>query len=174
MLQSYFLLLLLHGGGSNLNAGKLFYASEATLSQVVGPRTSPKREPGIRFAHPGYYEVWVNADGKGMSHIRLGLKSLITWKAYLAQLGLSAAHASTTPIPVAQTLIPLFRDRLAIDGVKGLPDNSWKVTYVEYAVANVRRLKANKAAIFAAGVGPARNRLIETCYDWWSEIDLSR
>lgn len=157
-----------------LKAHDLFFATEDKLKQIVGPRTSPPKEPGIRFAHPGFYEVWVNGAGPGMNHLRLGYGQLIPWQQYASGLGLGIAHAKATPVPVAPSPVPLFRNKLAITGVTGLPNSSWKVTFVEYAVANKKRLKALKDQIKMAPVGPARNDLIKSCYDWWSQIELTK
>src|SRR5580658_8757928 len=105
-------LLLLSGGGA-FKAHDLFFATETRLTQIVGKRVSPPKEPGIRFAHPGYYEVWVDAPGSGMKHVRLGLGSLLSWKTYLSQLGLGATHAKVHSLPVASSPIPLYRNKLA-------------------------------------------------------------
>jgi len=170
--------ILMAGAGSTpLKAHDLFFASEDRLKQVVGPRTSPPKEPGIRFAHAGYYDVWVDSAGPGMSHIRLGLGSLVGWKSYLVQIGLGADHASVRPVPVAVSPIPLFRNKLSVSGATGLPKGKtgkpWNVTFVEYGVANKARLRQLKPQIKALPVGDARNALIRSCYDWWSELDLT-
>ena len=162
---------------ANLKVRDLVYASEERLAKVVGPRTSPPREPGIRFAHPGYYEVWVDSPGPGMKHLRMGLGSMVTWQKYLSLLGAGTAHASVHPQPVATSPIPLFRNKLEITGVTGLPvdksKRAWKASFVEYAVANKKRLKGLKSQITAQPVGEGRNALIRSCYDWWAELDFT-
>ncbi len=159
---------------SMLKATDLIGATEAKLKQIVGPRTSPPKEPGIRFAHAGFYEVWVNGAGPGMNHLRLGLGKLIPWKQYLTDLGLGVSKAKATSVPVAGSPIPLFRNKFTISGVTGLPDKAWNVSFVEYAVANKKRLKEHKAQIKGSPVGEVRNALIRSCYDWWSEVDLTK
>jgi hypothetical protein len=112
-----------------------------------------------------------------MSHVRLGLSSLVGWKEYLAQVGLGAGHANFKPQSVADSPVPLFRNKMALSGVTGLPmgknHKPWSVTFVEYAVANKARLRKLKSEIQAQPVGESRNRLIRTCYDWWSELDFT-
>ena len=177
MIQLICFFLVVGRGDTTFKAHDLFFATEDRLKLVVGKRTSPPKEPGIRFAHPGYYEVWVDGTGPGMKHIRLGLGSLCSWKKYLAQLGLGAAHATARPLPVASSPIPLFRNKLSVMGVTGLPVGAehrpWNVTFVEYAVANKSKLKLLKAQIKAQPVGEGRNSLIRSCYDWWSELDFT-
>jgi hypothetical protein len=174
MLHVLALMVMFGKTDSMLKAHDLFCATEARLKQVVGPRTSSPREPGIRFARAGFYEVWVDGAGPGMHHIRLALGSLVPWKRYLTELGLGTGHARAIPQPVAASPIPLYRHKLSIEGAKGLPDKAWKVTFVEYAVANKARLRAHKAEITSLPVGEDRNRVIRSCYDWWSEVDLTR
>lgn len=177
MIQLLPILMLTAADASALKVHDVLFSTEARLTQVVGKRLSPPREPGIRFFHPGYYEIWIDSPGPGMKHLRLELASLIGWKAYLSRLGLGVAHAKVSPQPVANSPIPLYRNKLAVTGVTGLPFGAghkpWNVTFVEYAVANHARLKALKAQIKAQPVGEGRNRLIRSCYDWWSELDFS-
>ncbi len=171
------LLSLAKTGGMSLKVKDLLFASESRLKVIVGPRTSPKREPGIRFDHPGYHEVWVDGDGAGMHHLRLGLGQLLPCKAYLKEIGLDGTKATMSKLPVAASSIPLFRNKLSLSGVKGIPASAkhkpWSVTYVEYAMANKIRLRSTKPQIQAQPVGEGRNRLIRSCYDWWSELDFT-
>lgn len=177
MNQLILLIMLAKTGGSNLNVKDLLGASEARLKVVVGPRTSPKREPGIRFAHPGFYEVWVDSDGIGMHHLRMSLGKLLTWNEYLRELGLDPSKASARQIATAPSSVPLFRNKLALSGVRGVPMTQarkpWSITFVEYAVANKARLRALKPQIRAQPVGEGRESLIRSCYDWWSELDFT-
>lgn len=177
MIHLISLLLIAGRGDTSLKAHDVFFATEDRLKQVVGKRTSPPKEPGIRFAHPGYYEVWVDGAGLGMKHVRLGLGSLCGWKVFLSQLGLGAARAKVQPLEVAKSPIPLFRHKLSVTGVTGLPFGTghkpWNVVFVEYAVANKAKLKLLKAQIRAQPVGEGRNSLIRSCYDWWSELDFT-
>ena len=164
-------------GDTSLKAHDLIYATEDHYKQVVGIRTSPPKEPGIRFAHPGYYEVWIDSPGPGMKHLRMGLSSMTGWKQYLSQLGLGVSHAAAHPMPVAPSPIPLFRNKVSVTGVTGLPvatnHKPWNVTFTEYAVANKVKLKALKTQIKSQPVGEARNALIRSCYDWWAEVDFT-
>ena len=114
MIHLVSLLVLARSGGSDFKAHELFFATEDRLKQVVGRRTSPPKEPGIRFAHPGYYEVWIDSPGTSMKHLRMGLGSLVGWKQYLSNLGLGVARASTRPVAVAGSPIPLYRNKLSV------------------------------------------------------------
>ncbi len=177
MIHMMCFLFVTAGKATGLKARELFFASEQRMVQVVGRRTSPPKEPGIRFAHPGYYEVWIDSPGPGMTHLRLGVGSLCTWQQYLKQLGLGFAHSKAEFRPVAPSPIPLYRHKLALTGVTGIPAGKggkpWNVVFVEYAVANKDRARALKRQIRSLPVGEARNKLIRTCYDWWSELDFT-
>ncbi len=173
------LIALTNPSGSGLKVNDVLFASEAQLLRIVGVRDpSAKREFGLAYLHPGYTKVWVDAAGPGMKQARFCLGRFSNWKEYLTDLGLNASHATVRHMDVAVSPVPLLRNKVAITGVTGLPTprnhKSWNVTFVEYAVANKARLRKLKSQITAAPVGEPRLRLIRSCYDWWSELELSQ
>jgi hypothetical protein len=109
-----------------------------------------------------------------MKQAHLLLAAKVDWKNYLATLGLNGSRASAQPLSVPPSPIPLLRNKLSLHGVTGLPSGKWTVTYNEYAIANKDRLRRMKPQIAAAPVGEARMKLIRTCYDWMSELDISK
>jgi len=179
MINLISLLMFAGSGGSSLKANDVLFCSEKQLLSVVGKRDpAAKREFGLALLHPGYTKVWVDTAGPAMKQAHFCLARYSDWKSFLLELGLSGKHATSIPMSVPVSPVPLLRNRIQLNGVTGLPRNkdhvAWKVSFVEYAIANKAKLRGLKSQITAASVGEARLRLIRSCYDWYSEIDVSK
>jgi len=170
-------LIGLHGD-TPLKVKDVLSVPEAQLLKNVGPRDmATRREFGIAYIHKGFNKVWVDAGGAKMKQARFNSERLMPWKQYLGELGLDGSHASSHPESVPPSPLPMLRNKLSLTGVTGFPagagHKSWSITYVEYAIANKKRLRDLKAQITAQPVGEGRNKLIRSCYDWFSELDFS-
>lgn len=147
------------------------------LTALVGPKVRLGHVPGIFLQCPGFDKVYVDADGPKMSRMEIRPLWLGNWKSAAARLGIDTSHATAHPLRDPSSPIPQVRNSVEIVGAQGLPMNPathrpWKLIYREEAVANKARLRALKPQINAASV-PDRVRLIRTCYDWYSTLDLS-
>jgi len=163
---------------ADLKVKNVLFKPAAVLVKVVGPQDmSVRREFGMTFKHKGFHTVWIDAPGPKMKEARFGSDQLKPWKGYLRELGLDGAHASASPDSVPPSPLPRLRGKLNLSGVGGLPPGQgskpWKVSYIEYAIANKDRLRALRDQITAQPVGEGRNKLIRSCYDWFSELDFS-
>jgi hypothetical protein len=175
MISISYVLFITFWGQADLRATDVFFAPKEKLARIIGKDITRHGEPGIAFAHNGYEKVWVDLDGAKMTQVRFYLDSRQNWKVMLSALGLSVSKAKVAPTPGSSAPSPMIRNQQVIVGVGGLPKapvgKSWTVAYVEYAVPNPGKIAKQKAQIKAA-TGAERLRLIQSCYDWNSEIDF--
>jgi hypothetical protein len=169
------LVLLCSKFGGTLKVNDVLYASESSLLSIVGKRDpGSMREFGLTYLRPGYTKIWVDKAGPGMKQAHFCLAKAEPLKQFATDLGLVVGHTKLTTLPVPNSPIPLFRNKSAVTGISGFSGGKkWNVTVMEYAVANKARLRALKSKISAAPVGEPRNLLIRSCYDWFTELDLS-
>jgi|GEM_PF-3255859 len=155
---------------------EMAYQPLNTLKKFGNATVFP-HDQSVEISGPGFRKIHVNKAGASMSRIVVDPRSLYDWKTLCRKCGIGVDHVSTKAIPVPPSPIPLFRNKLEVIGATGLPSNpnthhSWKLVYSEFAVANPDRLRATKPRIQSAQ-GDEKMKLLRSCYDWFSELDLS-
>ncbi|HWD41148.1 MAG TPA: hypothetical protein VG944_20030 [Fimbriimonas sp.] len=175
--QTILTVLLASGNPTFFSAKSLAYQPVDRLQKIVGPVIVLKHVPGVYFQRAGFNQVFVNGGGSGMSKIVIRPEILAGWKKTASDFGIGVAHASAHALGDPPSPIPLIRASAQIVGATGLPINSathkpWKLVYHEIAVANQGKLRAARAQINGTS-GAERIRLIKSCYDWYSELELT-
>jgi len=164
-------------GAPKLKIADIACAPKPKLERLMGPSESSPHAPGIYFHVKGFNNIRVNGVGDQMSDVLFNLNTLVSWKEAVNAFGLDGKTAKAKPLPVAPSPIPLNRNLYQIEGFKGLPPHpkshkAWKLLIQEYAVVNKDRARAMRGQIQSAQ-GTDRMRLIQSCYDWATELHFS-